>query len=267
MKSPVPYFGGKARLARRIVEMMPEHKIYVEPFGGAMSVLLAKEPSNVEVYNDLDGEVVNFFRMLQNPKTLTEFLNRAWASPYSREEYYKCRELIKTTDDPVEKARCFFVLARYGFAGHRESFGISLTRKQTRSYHNALCNLVHIQERLSTVCIECVDFRKILNNYDTPDTLFYLDPPYVPETRKSGVYKNELTNNDHVELVDLLNNMQGKFLLSGYNNDLYNSNGWYKKEYKANCSAAARTRRNGLQGEGYCVGQARIECLWSNFEL
>ena len=267
MKNPIPYFGGKARFARKIIELFPEHRTYVEPFGGAMSVLLAKEPSKVEVYNDLDGEVVNFFRVLQDSKALTELLNRAWASPYSREEYYKCKELIKTTDDPIEKARCFFVLARYGFAGHRESFGISPKSPHSRSCHNALCNLAHLQERLASVCIESLDFRKILNSYDTEETLFYLDPPYVPDTRKSGKYSCELTYDDHMELVNLLNNIQGKFVLSGYDNDLYNSQGWYKKEYKVICSAAGRTKKSGLQGEGSCSNQARMECLWSNFEV
>jgi len=121
MKSPIQYFGGKARLARRIVDMMLEHKIYVEPFGGAMNVLLAKDPSKFEVYNDLDSEIVNFFKVLQNPNTLCDFINRAWVSPFSREESYRCKELIKATDDPIEKAKVFLFCPGTAFRVSRKA--------------------------------------------------------------------------------------------------------------------------------------------------
>jgi DNA adenine methylase len=261
-------------MASKLVPLFPEHRTYLEVFGGGGSMLFTKAPSPVEVYNDLDADLVNLFRVLRDPKLFPDFYNRAWLSPYSREEYDFCRQHLNDDPDPVERARRFFVLARFSFSGiPGNSFGINITAssrgmvEKASSYRNVLCYLPLIAERLSMVEIECRDFRRVLSLYDTEQTFAYLDPPYVPSTRKSGAYRCEMTLEDHQELVELLRNLKGKAMLSGYPNELYDSLGWRRFEWETNCFAAGRTRVSGLQGQGKArEKQKRVECVWVNYE-
>jgi DNA adenine methylase len=213
LRSPIQWFGGKQLLAKKLLPLIPEHHTYVEPFGGGGSILLGKEPSPVEVYNDLDGDLVNFFRVLRDPAQFADFYQRAWLSPYSREEFNFCKAHLNDDPYPTERARRFFVLARFSFSGLvGNSFGLTVTHSSrgmaghASSYKNVLCMLPLISERLSRVEIECNDFRKILSTYDTENTFFYLDPPYVPSTRRAGGYRCEMTEDDHMELIELLRN-------------------------------------------------------------
>lgn len=274
IKSPIQWFGGKQAMAAKLLPLFPEHHTYVEPFGGGGSLLISKEPSPVEVYNDLDADLVNFFRVLRDPVLFPDFYNRAWLSPFSREEYLFCRDHLSDDANVAERARRFFVLARFSFSGQvGKSFGINVTSSSggmvghVSAYRNILCVLPLITERLSRAEIECRDFRQIISAYDRPGTFFYLDPPYMQSTRKSGSYKHEMTNQDHQELVELLRGIQGKAMLSGYPNELYDSLGWRHMEWQVNCSAVGRTRAAGLQGVG-AMGEAqkRTECVWMNYE-
>ena len=189
LHSPIQWFGGKQGLAPKLLPLIPEHRTYVEPFGGGASLLLIKEPSPVEVYNDLDSDLVNFFRVLRDPRQFTEFYNRAWLTLFSREEHDFCRLHLNEDPDPVERARRFFVLARFSFSGIiGNSFGTNVTSssrgmaQHVSSYRSILCIISAIAERLSRIEIEQRDFRRILSMYDTEHTFFYLDPPYVPST-------------------------------------------------------------------------------------
>ncbi|MCE5322155.1 DNA adenine methylase [bacterium] len=273
LHSPIQWFGGKQLLAKKLLALIPEHHTYVEPFGGGGSLLLTKDPSPVEVYNDLDGDLVNFFRVLRDPAQFADFYQRAWLSPYSREEYSFCKDHLNDNPDPIERARRFFVLARFSFSGVLgNAFGLGVTSssrgmaEKASAYKNVLCMLPLISERLSRVEIECYDFRRILKIYDTPETFFYLDPPYVPSTRKGGSYRCEMTEEDHRDLVELLRHVTGKVMLSGYPNELYDTLGWDKQEWEVNCKAAGRTRASGLQGEGHVSErQKRVECVWRNY--
>jgi DNA adenine methylase len=247
----------------------------VEAFGGGGSMLLAKEPSPVEVYNDADADLVNFFRVLRDPHLFPDFYNKAWLSPYSREETEFCKRHLHDDPDPVERARRFFVLARFSFAGiPGNSFGLNVTSssrgmvEKVSAYRNVLCAIPLIADRLSRVEIECRDFRSILTTYDTEHTFFYLDPPYLPETRKSGKYRCEMTEEDHEDLVKLLQCIKGKVMLSGYPSELYDSLGWTRTNWDVTCRAAGRTRASGLQGEGHVKSnQKRTECVWMNYQI
>lgn len=273
LKSPIQWFGGKQSLAPKLLPYIPEHHTYIECFGGGGSLLFAKEPSPVEVYNDLDGDLVNFFRVLRDPALFPDFYNRAWLSPYSREEYNFCKQHLNDDADTVERARRFFVLARFSFSGLLgSSFGIVVTASSrgmaqpASSYKSVLCMLPLISERLSRVEIESKDFRKFLTGYDTENTFAYLDPPYVPETRKSGKYRCDMSLQDHNDLIDILRNIKGKVMLSGYPNELYDSLGWNRVEWDVVCKAAGRTRASGLQGVGNVLEkQKRTECIWMNY--
>lgn len=273
LKSPIQWLGGKQPMVNKLLPLFPEHKTYVEVFGGGGALMFAKQPSPVDVYNDLDSDLVNFFRVMRDPNLFPDFYNRAWLSPYSREEYGFCKTQLNEDPDPVERARRFFVLARYSFGGMIGSFGLSVTAtskgiaQPASAYRNVLCILPLISERLATIEVECRDFRKILDIYDTPNTFFYLDPPYLPSTRKAGKYKCELTDQDHMELVELLKSLKGKAMISGYPNELYDKMGWNRKEWDICCRAAGRTRASGLQGVGNVKKtQQRRECVWLNYE-
>lgn len=158
LHSPIQWFGGKQSLAPKLLPLIPEHRTYVEPFGGGASLLLIKEPSPVEVYNDLDSDLVNFFRVLRDPQLFTDFYNRAWFSPCSREEHDFCRLHLNEDPDPVERARRFFVLARYSFSGiPGNAFGLNVTSssrgmvEKVSAYRSILCIMSAIAERISQV--------------------------------------------------------------------------------------------------------------------
>lgn len=273
LRAPIPYFGGKHNMAGKLSPLFPSHQTYVEVFGGAGSLLFAKMPSPVEVYNDIDSDLVNFMRVLRDQKLFPDFYHRACLSPYSREEWTFCRDHLNDDPNPVERARRFFVLARFSFSGLvGNSFGICVTGSKSgmvqkaSAYHGVLGILPRLSERMTSVLIENRDFRTIIRLYDTENTFFYLDPPYVPETRRSGAYKHEMTTDDHRELLEILRTIKGKAMLSGYPNDLYDSLGWRKKTWSVHCNAAGRTRASGLQGVGAVTRlQKRTECAWMNY--
>ena len=274
LKPPIPYFGGKQLMAGKLLPLFPEHQTYVEVFGGAGALLFAKAPSPVEIYNDRDSDLVNFMRVLRDRDGMfADFYNRACLSPYSREEWMHCRKHLNDAPDPVERARRFFVLARYSFGGIiGGSFGISVTASsggkinKAAAYQGVISILPQLSDRLVSVLIENRDYRDIIRLYDTEQTFFYCDPPYLPETRRSGSYKHEMTTEDHRELVELLRNIKGKVLLSGYPSKLYDSLGWNKQEWDVCCNAVGRTRTSGLQGTGSVLkSQKRIECVWTSY--
>lgn len=262
-------------MTAKLLPLMPPHRTYVEPFGGGASLLFAKEPSPVEVYNDLDTGLVHFFRVLADPALVPHLFWRCCHTPYSRTIFDDFRATWKTTDDPVERAYRWFVVARWSFSG---SFAASFSTVVTASrrgmaetaskWLSVLDSFGALHERIMRVQIECQDWRVILDRYDTPETLFYLDPPYVADTRKSGSYAHELTAEDHAELVQQLLALKGMAMLSGYQSPVYEplvQAGWEFKSWQTACHAAGRTRGSGLQGNGSAMAkQPRTECLWRN---
>lgn len=228
LRSPINWFGGKGNMVAKLLKFIPSHKIYVEVFGGGASLLFAKEPSPVEVYNDIDSGLVNFFRVLRDKDKFQEFYRKVCLTPYSREEYNYCRSTWEDCDDEVERAYRWFIVARMSFSGefgHSWSFGVKFSRKgmasKCSSWLSIIDKLPDIHERIMRVQIEHKDFRDLIKTYDTKDTFFYLDPPYVPETRRSGKYKHEMTDKDHEDLVEILLTIKGKAMLSGYANIIY----------------------------------------------
>jgi DNA adenine methylase len=273
MRSPIWYFGGKGKMVKNLLPLIPPHKIYVEVFGGGASLLFAKKPSPVEVYNDIDSDLVNFFRVLRDPEKFEQFYRKAVLTPYSREEYCFCRETFQECQDDIERAYRFFVTARMSFSGrilHGWSFTVTDSSRgmagAVSKWLSCLDGLPDIHERLMRVQIEHDDFRKIIPRYDTADTFFYLDPPYVPDTRRSGEYAHEMTLDDHRELVEMLLAIKGKAMLSGYRHEVYEPlerAGWQRIDYETACHAVGRTRGTGILGEGAArAKQPRVESVW-----
>ena len=224
------YHGGKWVIAPWIIDQFPEHRIYVEPFGGAASVLLRKPRSYAEVYNDLDDEIVSLFRVMRDPQQATELLERLRLTPYSRTEFLLAYE---PTTCPIERARRLVVRSFMGFSsnaptrdGKATGFRANANRNGTHpamdwarlpSAHQALI------ERLAGVVIENRDAIEIIQQHDGADTLFYVDPPYVHGTRsdKRKSYRHEYSDADHQRLCQSLKAARGMVILSGYPNPIY----------------------------------------------
>jgi len=260
-------------MTAKLLPLIVSHQTYVEPFGGGASLLFAKTPSPVEVYNDMDSGLVNFFRVLRDPDKFERFQRLVALTPYSREEYDHCRDAWESCEDEVERARQWFVVARMAFSGGFGSgWGTSVGTSHLNMALTAAQYLVSVQHlpevaaRLLRVQIEHKDFREIIKQYDTPGTYFYCDPPYISETRRTGGYAHEMTLKDHKELVKLLLGIEGNAMLSGYDHEVYHpleEAGWKKKSWDTACYAMGRTRASGIQGTGSAMGmQPRTETVW-----
>ncbi len=274
VRSVIAYAGGKGNMVGKILKLFPPHHTYVEPFGGGASLLLNKEPSPVEVYNDRDSGLVNFFRILRDPRKFKKFYRKVFFTPYSREEREYCKETWKSCEDAVEKAYRWFVAIRQSFSGDMKGgWGFNVTTsaggmaRACSAWLSVIEELPLIHERFKRVQIEHKDFREIIKLYDTEDTLFYNDPPYIPETRKDKkLYNHELTLEDHKDLVNLLLNIKGKCILSGYKHPVYEpleNAGWKRINWATACHLAGRTRATGIRGKGSALLKApRIESVW-----
>jgi DNA adenine methylase len=273
LHSPIKWFGGKGSMTAKLLPLLPPHGKYVEVFGGGASLLFAKPPALEEVYNDLDAGAANFFRVLKDPSGFERLYALASLTPYSREEYDICRRMWESCTDDAERAYRWFVVARMSFSGRFGCGWSSVISSSARgmassasSWTGALRALPLAHERLQNVAVEQMDFRRLLSLYDSPETLFYLDPPYVPDTRRAGEYRHELCEKDHGELVQMLLSMKGRAMLSGYAHPVYRPlelSGWGRIDFPVACQAVGRTRASGLVGEGRVKSmQPRVESLW-----
>jgi len=220
------YFGGKWRLAPWIIQHLPSHRCYVEPFGGGASVLLQKYPSKVEVYNDTAGAVVNFFRVLRDkPEDLLQSLR---LTPFAADEYAACRE---QNGSSLERARRFFVRSWGGYngitgSGRNRGWRRTPERDVAGQFASSAEALKETAARLRMVAIDNLDYSEVLKRYDSAQTTFYVDPPYWLDARRStepsnGYGEHDLCDQDHERLLVRLLGLEGAVVLSGYDNELY----------------------------------------------
>jgi DNA adenine methylase len=277
LRSPICWFGGKGNMVAKLLPLIPPHHIYCEVFGGGASLLCAKEPSTVEVYNDIDSRLVNLFRVLRDREAFEELRRLVALTLHSREEFKAAKDLPMEGNE-VEQAWRFFMLSRQSFSAKLTSWGYGVgsnargMAKLTSQWIGAIEMLPELHERWMRVQVENDGWQKVLERFDTPETFFYLDPPYVLRTRRGGkVYDHELSDADHKELVDVCLSLQGKVLLSGYGSDLYKplaEAGWQSMEWRTACHAAGRTRLTGLKGAGAMTArQVRTEVVWMNYKV
>jgi DNA adenine methylase len=269
----IRWFGGKQRMVTKIVPLLQiiPHNFYIESFGGGGAILLNKFPSIAELYNDIDSGLVNFFRVLRDPDKFKLFYILCSLTPFSREEYETACANWETYENDVERAHAWFVVARQSFGGHfGHSWSVSKTvnnkgHLDVQTWFNSIVGLQEISKRLLNVQIENKDYTYIFEHYDTPNSLFFCDPPYVPSLRSNTKYKNELTEEDHKKLLDLLLQLKGRVVLCGYPNDLYDGTllekGW--KTIKFTAKAVAFSNVNKLvKGEKMADNYNATECLW-----
>ena len=210
MVGPLCYIGGKNRLATKIIPLFPEHTTYVEPFAGGAQVFFHKKPSRVEILNDLDGEIVNFFRVCQWHHE--EFLRSLRFYLVSR----KLFEILLATDPgtltDIQRASRFFYIQKNCFGGLivKQNYHYSLARPPNYNPERLPEIIEKVHERLQAVQIECLPYEKILAKYDRPETLFYLDPPYW----ERKLYKFNFSEKDFTDMNQRLRKIHGKFILS-----------------------------------------------------
>ncbi len=226
LRPPVKWHGGKHYLCHRIIEHFPPHHTYLEPFGGAASVLLNKGRSPVEVYNDLDERITRLFRVIRNHGA--ELHRRLSLTPYSEVEF---RDSDEDAGDEIEQARRDFIRWRLSLGGRGDSFSFTLhrVRRGMADVVSGYLSMIDEQlplivERLRTVEIVCRSAIDVIRTWDGPETLIYCDPPYVPSTRHEGsrsIYGCEMSEEDHRELATVLRAGRSRVVLSGYPSPLY----------------------------------------------
>ena len=255
MNAILKYPGGKWRISKWIILHFPEHKVYVEPYFGSGAVFFNKEPSYIETINDVDGNIVNLFKVCREyPDKLAQLIE---LTPFSREEFEDCYEIV--VDDPVERARR--TLVRF-----HQSFGTANSLKKSwknvQTYGGPRCatmwnclpgRILEVCGRLKEAQIENIDAIKLINRYNDENTLIYCDPPYLQSLRKRNLYANEMTDEQHIELLNALKQSKSKIVLSGYDSPLYNEmlSDW-------NTDTIETTAQMGLH---------RTEKIWFNFEV
>lgn len=264
MKPPIPYFGGKITIGPTIAALLPDHTHYVEPFAGSLSILLAKPASAHETVNDLDGDVMNFWRVLrQRPQDLARVCS---LTPHSRGEWEACQDLA--AGDELERARRLWVrlsqsrtgrLRRTGWRHYVDPAGCSVGMPGYLGGY--VDRMAPAAERLKNVSLECRPALDVIRKYGarTTDVLLYVDPPYLGSTRSNDrAYRHELmTEAEHRGLAEALHACKSAVVLSGYPSDLYDRElyvGWDRH------TIAATTGQGG-------TWQARTEVLWSNRPL
>lgn len=278
--TPLIYYGGKSRDAAWIVNHFPPHNTFVDLFGGGGAITLYKIPSVTDIYNDI-GNVCNFFRVLRNwPDDLYSAL---YYTPWSRQEFYDCRlrwkemsdELLAVMmtseakyrdiydiphDPAVEWARCWYATIIQGHT-HEElesSWKVAKSVDVAFAWRNHVEDLPRHSERLRGLILENLDFAKVINLYDSPDTLFYCDPPYTPGSRASqDNYIHEMPLDRHVQLLTMLNEIKGQAVVSMYSDPMYERalSGW-KRDTISHLSAIQNSAqmRDGRD--------TRTEVLW-----
>lgn len=251
----VRWHGGKWILAPWIHGFFPPHRVYVEPFGGGASVMLRKSRSYGEVYNDLDAEVVNLFRVLQSSRA-SDLHHKLTMTPFARSEFDLAYEMA---DDEVERARRLIIRSFMGFGSNGHSrvtgFRANSNRSGTTPAHdwvNYAAALPRLIERMSGVVVENRDAHEVIRAHDAKTTLFYVDPPYVHSSRSDmgKDYAHELTDEGHRDLAKVLRGVDGMVVLSGYRTALYDQlyGGWQAHERKSLADGA----------------RPRIEVVWLN---
>ncbi len=270
----IPWLGGKSPIKDKLIALMPETRVYVEPFGGAANVILSKGPSPVDVYNDMNPYLVSLFRTVKDYNKLQEFIDHIQRQQYSRDAKKIARARL-FSDKPLsemEMAVNFYVAQHQGFSGtgsfeKGDSWGISLDTSIPRKWVRGDYALLDFHERLKNVIVEHMDAVEVIKKYQSKDALIYLDPPYVPSTRStSGTaqYDVDYTYEQHEELLSVLLKCPSQIIISGYPNELYDdtllSKGWEKRSWKVTNSAVVRTRSQSSK-----VGQLKggqEECIW-----
>jgi len=265
----LPYTGGKAYLADSIVRLLPKTDLYIEPFAGGAKVFFAKEPTKIEVLNDVDEDLITLYRVLQDTKKRSELLKRLKFTLYEEKKHIELKRIYKENNnsfnclDEVERAHSYFYLLMSSF---NKKIGIGFSYAKARNiasrFTRKLKTIVYCGIRLKNAIIHCRNAMQIFDMYDTEDAVWYLDPPYLGNTRCSNLYTHEFADEkEHIDLLERIKKLKGYVILSGYPSELYNSylDNWF--QIKKNITLTVGSKTKGLKRFS---GSPRIEVLWLN---
>jgi len=259
IKPPLHWPGSKMKMMDWILSEFPEHKCFVDVFGGSGAVLLNKIPSNNDVYNDLNGNLATLFKVLCNKDDTQELVRRLDNTLYSRDEFNYAKDNVDTESDPIERARLMFVLHNQSFSGLGGTWGYAIAADRYKTnppyrFQQKIKVLQAVHNRIKYVTIENLSFSEIIPKYSTPETLFYLDPPYCPTSRTGGAkYKHEMGFDEHVKMVEIMLGSDAMFILSGFDTEAY------RPLEKAGYTRKEKTRAVTIDPK---LTQHRTEVLW-----
>ena len=228
---PIKSYGGKHYLTKLLLQLIPPHEVYCEPFAGGAALFWAKDPSPLEILNDIDFRIVAFYRCLRDERLWQRLQELCELTPYSRAEFYSVREKLKrhlgnprsldefNDDELLELAWAFYVFNRQSFsaaiANPAWSFPKANKGVTLRAFRNTIAEFERFHLRLRNVVIECDDAINVIKRYDTPNTFFFVDPPYLPETLNTPKnYLFQMTSDQHRELLEALRQAKGKVLIT-----------------------------------------------------
>lgn len=274
--TPFQWLGSKSRMSERVINYLLEGAIYVEPFCGSAAIFFNKEPHQKEVLNDLDSNIINLFKTIQNKDSCRIVEEKIKWTLYSREEFTKALTILKLENpDPIERAWAFYVTQNQGFSGNlpkssgnwgRVFMSAGDRARTTSQWENRQYLFEEWNTRLLHTTLTNTDALECIKYWDSSKTVFYIDPPYIKSTRRSGDYGHEINLIFHKNLCKTLLNTKGKAILSGYNDDsTYQpllENGWFLIEMNAICHSASKTRTTRPDNGKNPEDQRRTECLW-----
>ena len=261
MNSAFSYYGGKRYMVKTLIPRFPEHFTYVEVFGGSGVLLLNKKRSKVETYNDINEHLVDFFRVIQDEDDFQRFVCLMETTPYSRIQHGEYRDTWRDETDRVKRVHKWYVVVRGAFNGIIDaSWSYAVPRNKANMQLETVDELLpKIARRIRCVQLDCRQWHEIVDSYDTPETFFYMDPPYVLSARTGGkVYTYEMEDDDHEKLVERLKTVKGKVMLSGYDNEIYNQLDWETFTYDVKLRAPLQAGT---------VNPRKKEKIWVNYSL
>lgn len=264
-KALFSYPGGKAKSLKYILPHLPIRGAYIEPFGGSAAVLLARKESPLEVYNDRYGGVVDFYRCIRDRALLDELCERLTLTLHSREEFVWCKQTWNQPESIVERAARWYYMTMYSFGKQGRNFGRAIKHscRIAGQLVSRLPEFPKVHDRLRNVQIENQDWYYCMKDYDYPEAVFYCDPPYIDASR--GIYKSELTHDEHKKFLDIVMSLSGFVAVSSYPNKLYDSYDWddyYSWEHFESTTSMAWTESNHKQDQQH-VGRSKvIEALY-----
>lgn len=264
----ITYPGGKGLIINRLLPHIPAHNIFGEVCGGGAAMLLAKQPSPLDIYNDVDSGLYNLFKVVSDADKFDKLRRKIILTPFSRAVYLECRDNWHTYADEIDRAWAFYVICRQGHAsrmvaksGWSYSKRVSGSRAESLdAWLSAVERLPEIYTRLTTVQVDCLDFFDFMPRYDTPDTFYYIDPPYYGI---DDIYASNFTHGDHLDLLDLLlgGGLNSKIMLSGYRCTPYtvlDEAGWRSLDFNHYSQGSVnKTNTDAAR---------RVETIWMNYE-
>jgi DNA adenine methylase len=244
IRAPMSYPGGKRDSLEYILPLLPYRDCFVDVFGGGGSVLLNRRKSSLDVYNDRWSGVVAFYRCVRDKIKLDQLIERLSLTLHSREEHARARDTWKNCQDDVERAALWYTMVQFSFGAkfHHFGRGVKAPSMLWRKIHEKLDLFYPVHDRLKEVQIENLDYKSCFKDYDSFETVFYCDPPYVDK----DIYEHKI---DHSELCEKIFQLKGFVALSGYDNEIYKKYGWD--------SVHSWEVKNHIDGRS-----TRIEFLW-----